>query len=50
MFVELQTLVTGEDDEAAKSELREALATLGIDVHTSEIRSYADMLLEQQAR
>ncbi len=47
MFVELQTLVGGDDDDAAESELREVLAALGIDPHTSEVRSYADMLVEQ---
>lgn len=47
MFVELQTLVAGDDDEAAEAELREVLSALEIDVHTSERRSYADMLVER---
>jgi predicted adenylyl cyclase CyaB len=46
MFVELQSPVAGRDEDVAEAELREALTTLGIDPHTSERRSYADMLVE----
>jgi len=48
MFIELQTLVAGDDD-AAESELRQVLEALEIDPHTAEVRSYADMLVEQAA-
>jgi predicted adenylyl cyclase CyaB len=50
MFVELQTLAISNDDATAESELREVLGALGIDPHTSEVRSYADMLVERQSR
>ena len=50
MFVELQILVADDDDHAAESELRRVIVALGIDVHSSELRSYADMLVERTAR
>lgn len=49
MFIELETVIAGQSEDAAQAEHRQVIAALGLDPARAIAGSYADLLLKRDA-